>query len=584
MELKLYSTQNNRYPLQAIHIKGLSINQWLQEIQSMKLKLEDISVYPLPGMKLNSISGCLVVLRKMGSDIDIRGNVWCQKIGNQLYIPHYTDLMPQIFVEEADELFARYPHFMHPELGLIELDEEVVWTDHIVIGTEQVITQINPAATPFIPEEITQFRISVVPQNDIENILEDIEKKADVDKLKDRPLDRIEKIKLSLYKKMLGDSDPSEIDKVEGYKLRVLKYSSLISSVLQGKERQMIDKDWSDSLLEDYHDLTNRNKSQLDKLLELLKNNPEKALDYAIPLDEEGTSRGRNLGELQLSKFANDLSSLSNLLRNNQSSRGSGYYSMEDDGLTMLRQQYRNSANLLISEKKYLQASYIYIKLLKDYYSAATMFENARLYQEAGDIYRKLIQDHLKAGECYEKAKLYDEAIEMYKTKNMYEKIGDLYSLQKNSKEAERFYNKEIDRYIVGSQYVRAAKLSLDKMSNLNYAQSLLLRGWAEFADPYTCLEKYLSNINLIKDREKEIKRIFEEEITPKNREIFLNILQKEFRQTEELREVTKDMAYQIVADILPQNKNAVNELITFNTNDTQLIKDTIRYKQSRRK
>lgn len=99
--------------------------------------------------------------------------------------------------------------------------------------------------------------------------------------------------------------------------------------------------------------------------------------------------------------------------------------------------------------------------------------------------------------------------------------------------------------------------------------------------DPHNCLAKYFSNIDKIKDRGKEIKRIFEEDITSKNREVFLSVLQKEYDQTEALREITKDIAYHIVAEILPQNKYIANELLVFNKNDSQLIKDTIRYKLS---
>lgn len=584
MELKLYPTQRNSFPLQAIHIKGLSVSHWLHEIQCMQLDLNKVSVYPLPGMQLNSISGCLVILHKSVLELDIRNNIWCQKIGKHLYIPQYTGIEPQIFTEEADELFARHPHFMHPELGLIELEEEVKWGEYIFIGKEQSIEQIKPKAAPFIPERITHFRISVVQENSIEHILEDLEKKADVDKLKDEPLSTSEKLKLSLYKTLMNNADPENIIKDGEGLPKLLRYSNIISSIFNEKDKNGDKKDWGDRLLEDYKDLTNRNKSQLDKLLELLKDNPEKALDYAIPLDGEGTTRGRDLGAFQMSKFANDLSSLSKLLKNSRISGGSGYYTMEDDALSLLRKQYRDSADKLVSDKKYIQASYIYIKLLKDNYAAARMFENANLYQEAGDVYQKLIEDNLRAGECFEKAKLYDKAIEMYKTKDMYERIGDLYSLMNNKKEADVFYQKEIDRHSSDLQYIKAAKVSSEKMNNPNYAQSLLLKGWKEFADPYNCLGKYFSNIEKEKERGREIKRIFEEDITPKNREGFLRILQKEYKQTESLRGMTKDIAYTIIADILPQNKNIASELIAFNKEDSQLIKDTIRYKLSRSK
>lgn len=46
---------------------------------------------------------------------------------------------------------------------------------------------------------------------------------------------------------------------------------------------------WIETLQTNRDDLESRNQAQLEKLLDLLKNNPAEALKYAIPLDEGGT-------------------------------------------------------------------------------------------------------------------------------------------------------------------------------------------------------------------------------------------------------------------------------------------------------
>lgn len=49
---------------------------------------------------------------------------------------------------------------------------------------------------------------------------------------------------------------------------------------------------WTETLQTNRDDLESRNQAQLEKLLDLLKNNPAEAIKYAIPLDEGGTARG----------------------------------------------------------------------------------------------------------------------------------------------------------------------------------------------------------------------------------------------------------------------------------------------------
>lgn len=582
MELKLYPSAKNNYPLQAIHIKGESILHWIEELQEMVIDLNKVKVYPLPGLTLNSISGCLVIFNQIDRDIDIRKNSWCQQIGDRLFIPQYTKTIPVMSDEEANSSLSRFPHFLHPELGLIELDEEVDWLSRLETGKEVSTLQTKPANSIQIPSRISNFRISIVETDKLDSILNKIEKDANVDKLKNEPLSSTEKLKLAMYKKLFNNTAPEDLDESDIEYSQILKMGRVFSSLFKNAQGSA-DNNWYNKLIENYQQLENKNKSQLDKLLDLLKNDPQKALDYAIPLDEGGTSRGQNLGEYQMSKFANNLSSLSALMSPNWRTSGGGYYSMEDDAIFQLRKQYRESAEQLIRDKKYLEASYIYIKLLKDYYAAAKMFKDARMHKEAGDIYKNLLKDTLTAAECYETGKLYKEAIEIYKTHDKLEKIGDLYLLINNRKEAEKYYTMEIDNYVANKQYMKAADITLNKMNKFASAQSMLFKGWTEYADPLNCLSKYFSNIIEEKERGKEIKRIFQENLETNHKKLYLSIMQDQFKKSETLQELTKDIAYQIVADIITDNKDVASELIAFNPKDAQLKKDSIRYRISRR-
>src|ERR1700761_8084029 len=88
----------------------------------------------------------------------------------------------------------------------------------------------------------------------------------------DKPLGWGEKIKLGLLKLLFGSSD-----KIKASENRIIQ-----------------------SLQEKLEDLERRNQSEVEKLMELFKNNPDEALKYAIPLDGEGTTRGGNMARFEM--------------------------------------------------------------------------------------------------------------------------------------------------------------------------------------------------------------------------------------------------------------------------------------------
>lgn len=578
MELSLHPSTTNHYPLEAIFIKSADVAHWLTEMQLLDIDLQAVSAYVIPGLEVNSIYGCFVILPKSNNQIEIRNHTWCQKVGNQLYIPQYTTIEPQVSTAEINTLFARHLHFYHPYLGLIELETKINWNTLFTVRIEELYQQ-KPEPEPRFTEKIVRFRISAIPNDNLEDMLNDIAKKSNPKGMDDKPLSPAEKVRLSFYKKMMNNIEPEAID--EKNKPAYLKILKAFSKLIGSKDET---KSLDQKQMNDYEELNRREKSQVDKLLELLKNDPEKALDFAIPIDGSGTSRGKDLGAFQMNRTNKTLSSLASLLGDKRSgSGGGGFYSMEEDEVSTLQSQYRQSAEQLIKDKKYLQASYIYIKLLNDKYAAASMFEDAKLYKEAGDVYDKLINNQEKAGECYEKGKLYAEAIEMYKTKEMYEKVGDLYTLLYDREQANLFYQKVVDKCISNKYYLKAAKIGAEKMDQFDYAQSLLLEGWKKSYDTIACLGKYFSNIEDDAFREKEITRIFKEDIDKYNQISFLKVIKEDFSRNGETSNLIKDIAYQIVADAAQEDKTIVSQLIAFNKTDSHFAKDTIRYKQTRR-
>lgn len=575
MELKLKYQDKNIYPLGGILIKGTSPSYWIAQIQQMSLALEQIKVYPLPDTKANTIWGCLVVFSSSDKHIDLGRNNYCQVVNHLLFIPEKSYLFPSVTDLEIEKLLAGQNHLLHPELGLIALTETVDWQSLIVAPLKQDVLITEPAPAVFIPMQVHSFQVKPVPP---EEVLKNFEEKAfpTKQKLEDKPLNIFEKAKLALYKQIFSKKNPKEGPSNQEEAPKPLhSFLNFFKNLLTPKNGQ-----WMKNMEEDYEALEKRNQKAIERLLEMLKNDPNEALKYAIPLDENGTVRGGQVFKIDLSKKWFDFSLFNNNSGSlgNHRNGGSGGV-MPHDQYQQLQNQYHKTAEELIKQQEYHKAAFVYMKLLKNYHLAAQTLENGKHYQEAASLYLKYANNKPKAAECYEKGNMTMEAIDIYKELNQDEKVGDLYLSIHKQKEAYVHYEKVVDNYKLTGQYVKASLLYRNKMENETGAQDLLREGWRSQKDAFNCLNNYFNNISDPKIMGKELESVYSTETHDQNRETFLQVLKYEYHKENEHAERIKEIAYEIIVKQIEKNPNIVTELREFNKNDTQLVKDTVRFK-----
>ena len=461
MELQVKPHIKSTYPKCGILIQGNNTAQWITEIQRMNLVLSDISVYPLPYSTPNSVWGCLVILNQRQHVEDIGKNSYCQLVAGLLFIPDYTKLYPVVTDDELKKLLGDKQHILHPAFGFAELHSEIQWGSVIEDFSIDEVASVHPAKSIFIPREIKSFQIAPVPEEEIlEKLRETI---GDAKNFEDKLLSGFEKMKLATYKQLLG----KDAGNIEPGRIKLIENVSKMFSN---------DSKFAKNILKDYEQLYNRNQNEMDKLMKLLKDNPEEALKYAIPLDEAGSSRGGEISSINLSMRNYDFSSFKSLV--SRSSGTSGSYTMDNNSYYTLRNQYFETARKLIEKKEYMKASFVYIKLLKDYHSAVSMFEDAKMYQEAASICLELLEDKKRAAVCYEKGNMTTHAIDLYKELKEYEKVGDLYSSINQQKNADKFYEIVAGEYTQTNQFLKASLIYRKKMHQPERGQQLLLESW----------------------------------------------------------------------------------------------------------
>lgn len=566
MELSLKPYHKNTFPLQGFLVKSMGLKFWLEKLQQLQIELKEVQVFAIPDTTPNSIWGCFVMMLSGYKEVKLPGIQNCQSLQGRLFIPEFSILHPKLHALEIEQLFLRNPHIFHPEFGLFELETPLDWSEVLEIplaGSNEIIA---PYRTPEYPSTILKIEVKAIPP---EELLKDLEQKVVPENrsLKEDALNWKEKLKYNFLKPLFTSSENSK-GKPTGVKSWLKPIANAMKSFFPKGHKKL------ETLTQDFQDLEKRNQSEMNKLLNLFKNNPEEALKYAIPLDFNGSSRGGDAGLFKLSRQWGSFSLFGN--HNRQSS--GGYVQFHDEALQRLQSQYQQAASNFIKEKKYDKAAFIYMKLLKSNHLAAQTLENGELYSEAASVYLKHLSNKQKAAECYEKGRMTSDAIGLYKELKMNEKVGDLYLSLNKIDDANLHYKIVVDQYKVEHKYLKASTILRLKMQNPHAAQETLFTGWVENKDRFNCLKNYFNGIENVTELSNEIDRVYKNHTDEENRAEFLKALKYEFRKDEKLAKQTKEIAYEIVSEIASYNPKILNELTAFNK-DAMITKDITRFK-----
>jgi hypothetical protein len=563
MEIKVFPSNTNHLPKRAFSIRGNNAMTWLVELQKLSLNLTQVKCFPLPDLSPNSIWGCLVILK---TDIapTITKHQWYQCFEDRFFIPEYADFLPRINREDLNHILQTEYCVYHPEFGFVELKEEFNPKNLIKLPQEKSCYVFVPAPSSFIPTTVKRMSIVALDEEDtISNLEEKFPKK---EPMPHAPLDVWEKIKLFGYKKLLGakGSAPSKINVSENP-----SYFSAMWQKMFPKNPQFLE-----NMLTDFQDLEERNMKQVDKLLDMLKNDPDQALKYAIPIDNEGVSRGVQKGQYKLGILWNSYALFGS--RNNS---GRGITIDLGDGVSKLQAQYYNTATELIKNGQYEKAAFVYLKLLNNHHLAASTLEDGGFYSEAAALYLKYSKNKLKAAECYEKGSYSEKAIELYKELGENLKVGDLYYLDRKIAEGNVYYEKEVEERKRKGKFLKAAEIYLDRMDSKDEAQKTLLQGWYERKESVNCLNEYFSNID---DQKKYIKKLesIHNDLTDSDFKIsFLKVMTRQYRSNEQHQERIKSIAYQVISEVGKESPEVVKELKYFNKGNDDISTDITRFR-----
>lgn len=575
MELTVKPTKTNAFPVNGLVIRGTSLQHWLSVIQELKMPLQTVQIYPLPGNTPNSIWGCFVLGNLFPETFRHTQTEGCQQVHERLYIPEYAKLVPLPDTDELQMLTEQHMLFFHPETGWVELTDAIDILSHVIVPKRIPERITKPEKRTFIPNRILSFQIAPTSPEDV---LKNMEKAIVPEKksLSEKPLSVMEKVRLRIYRNAFGSKNDSQGKKTfKGIEnSRLFKFMSFF-------KRDKVS--YANEIEQDLEELERRNQKAIDRLMEMLRNNPEEALKYAIPLDDSGASRGGTPAELSLQRHWTVFS-----LFGNFSSGGSGQGAaiISSDSFQSLQEQYLKTAEQLLREKSYEKAAFIYLKLLKQPLKAAEILMEGGFYEEAASIYLSVIPVATeKAAVCYEKGKMLNEAIRLRLELDHFEHAGDLYLQTGNRQEAMNCYRLERDKLKDQRRFKEAAVICLHKMKQVSEAQALFYAGWEANVTPVECYTEYLALLP-------------EEEIVPSLRYEFdlltnagsakstylMDVVKQRYGMIPEQNGELRTLAYEMVSKMAQTRPEFVTHLKVFNTENTEFTKETLRYMANRRK
>ncbi len=595
MNLKITPSNHNAHPLMAVLIIGTSMKYWLLEMQKMKLDSKSCKMYPVAGVKANSIFGCLITSNKTLSSIQAGKHPLYQMVSANLFIPEKSSISPSLNDEHRTQLFSSFVYLYHPELGLVELPQDFSLKENLIIpDTHRATIQLHKPSIPvFIPNKIQSFQVKAAPPE--EAIKKFTDKITDGGgNLKEKPLSKTETIKMNWMDRLFksnpktkpnpeSESESSASSSSSSNTDRKKSDLPLIPSIFGGlvfglaslfssSSKEQV----QDQAINDLDELKRRNQDEVERLLDMLKNDPANALKYAIPLDQNNSNRGTSDGSFQMTKRWDNLSSRHN---QSQSFGGSGSINL-GDGFRSLEDQYHNTAKDLIEKGDYEKAAFIYLQLLKNYGLAANTLKDGEIYQEAAIIFQDRCKNKNQAAECYELGKMYNEAIQLHNELDNHEKCGDLYSKINKSSEASEAYNKAIEHHTGKAQFLEASKIARHKQVDADNAQKLLLDGWTnpQNHQKKTCLTEYFYFINDPKEKTNAFKKVHTNTVNNANASDFLDIVSLEYKEQHESNEELKTIGYKIISEYARQNSELVFKLKSLSKGNGEINRDISRF------
>jgi tetratricopeptide (TPR) repeat protein len=243
---------------------------------------------------------------------------------------------------------------------------------------------------------------------------------------------------------------------------------------------------------------------ELHRLMNLLQNDPDRGLRFALPC---GEGQHRGIARPSATLPGHDVNF--DLRRLGGGGRGDPW-ELPYDLYAQLRAKYMELAGREMRLGRYRRAAYIYAHLLGDVTNAASALVAGKHWREAAVLYRDRLKQPEMAAKCLEQGGLWAEAIEFYVQLEDFEKAGDLYAQLEQPEEAERAWRRAVEKHLTGGDRIAAANLLETKLKTPDEALAVLTTGWPTSSQAGRCLAAEFAMLGRLGRHEAAQRRVAE--------------------------------------------------------------------------
>lgn len=602
MDLTLKYTPNTQHKCCAALIKGSNPAIWLQQISQWGIATSDADYFIVPQSIESTIASALfVVFKNVEQAKNLEITYPYGKVGDRLFLPVNSLLYPEVNEADLKRALLWSYQLYHPTIGLVGFEESDKINPADWLNYNRIIDKKWSFAHKGLPSLPALTLIEVRPPTAAE-VFEAVAKEINskplselADKYKQTAIAKLFNLFIeivlklimllvglifALLAKIFSFIENSGSNYSTSNRTRPLPSTSTSSSSYNPSSKRgvsFIEKLFK-RIEEKIADLEERRKNELNKLLKMFDENSDEALKYALPLDSPYLNRGGGTDEGSWKLFRqNPFFNLRGL------GGGTATSAWGVDGVQYqsLRDKYLAAAQREIDRKEFKKAAYIYAHLLADFKSAANVLEQGKYYREAAALYKEHLKNKEAAALCLERGELIIDAIELYKELERDEKVGDLYKKIEQHEKAGTYYEKHIEKKLISTDYIDAARVAENKLENPERAKVILLEGWQGTVNYENCLKNYFDIEAKENNTNEAVKRVYANHTSGMRKKSFLSVLESVNNKysDKELLSTSQTIAFEIVSqEALSNNPRAVAQLGSFFQDDNLLPSDSNRF------
>jgi hypothetical protein len=590
-ELELRYSPASLRPARAWFLPGAGPAEWLRELTTWGVSLEEMRVIPL------SQGGALAIPGKGAAEVSPHtvAALPYGVLGSRLYVPAEAVIEPPLSEAELRELLEEdLVYVWHPAQGLVRFSFEQALLISELLALPPLGNRIWDAAEPGIAEN--HRLISIAPASPI--TLEDVMEAG---------RDDIGKIPLAGGKLPPVPGEPqggaigralksAGLGALSGGAGLIAKAAKLLRGIggVEGNAPQSAASgrnwlqrlaDWAtaqqQALNEDIDQLRN---NQIERLLNLLKTSPDDGLAFALPLTGGADHRGLAAPSNYLPQRDVNFN-----LRHIGNGGPADFWNLPYNYQLALQQKYRELANREVSLGRHRRAAYILAELLGDLSAAAATLRDGGHYREAAVLFEKKLNQPLAAAQCLQRGGLLAEAIVIYERLEAWETIAEIHGELQQHEQAAAAWHRAVAKLLAGGDRLGAAKLLEEKLHLPEAAYEILWASWPTLTQARNCLD---ASFNLLA-RRGEHKRA-EQQIRQLRGRIHVNSQLGDVTQClaklamgypeEQVRFVAADVTRRIAADTLPKCDESLSQVLLRSLSelvpgDKLLSRDCFRYR-----